>query len=85
MYKIVLLQPERLKGEPYFADTDIWALGLVLVECALGRYPFPYKDDPVQQLGYWEIMKYVTERESPQLPPSYSDDIKDFISICLRK
>ena len=28
------MSPERLKGESYFADTDIWSLGLVLVECA---------------------------------------------------
>ena len=26
------MSPERLKGEAYYADTDIWSLGLVLIE-----------------------------------------------------
>ena len=74
-----------MKGESYFSDTDIWSLGLTLVECALGRYPFPYEDDPVKELGFWEIVKYVTEREAPKLPPTFSEDFRNFIAICLRK
>jgi serine/threonine protein kinase len=41
----ILLKPERLKGESYFSDTDIWSLGLVLVESALGKFPYPYDED----------------------------------------
>ena len=35
------MSPERFKGEPYNHDTDIWSLGLAIIECALGRYPYP--------------------------------------------
>lgn len=35
------MSPERLKGEAYYKDTDIWSLGLVILECALNRFPFP--------------------------------------------
>ena len=74
-----------MKGDSYFSDTDIWSLGLTLVECALGKYPFPYDDDENKELGFWEIVKYITERESPKIPDSFSEDFKDFVARCLRK
>ena len=58
---------------------------MTLVECALGRYPYPYEDDPNKDLGFWEIVKYITEKESPKLPDSFSPEFKDFIARCLRK
>ena len=34
-------QPERLQGAEYSVLSDIWSLGVSLVEMALGRYPIP--------------------------------------------
>jgi len=34
------MSPERLLGEKYFADIDLWSLGMVLLEAATGKYPF---------------------------------------------
>ena len=34
-------QPERLQGSEYTILSDIWSLGISLVEMALGRYPIP--------------------------------------------
>lgn len=48
------MSPERLRGEPYYADTDIWSLGLVILECALGKFPFSLASDS-NQIGFWEI------------------------------
>ncbi|CAF0983833.1 unnamed protein product [Rotaria sp. Silwood1] len=49
-------KPERLEGTPAGIMNDIWALGLSLVEMAVGRYPIPpptsddidilFKEDP---------------------------------------
>jgi len=33
------MSPERLKGEAYTNNTDIWSLGLLLLECKLGWNP----------------------------------------------
>lgn len=33
------MSPERLKGDPYNNNTDIWSLGLLLLECKLGFNP----------------------------------------------
>ncbi|KAK3098082.1 hypothetical protein FSP39_015952 [Pinctada imbricata] len=35
------MSPERLQGTHYSVQSDIWSLGLSLVEMAIGRYPIP--------------------------------------------
>jgi serine/threonine protein kinase len=34
------MSPERLRGKPYTMSSDVWSLGLVLLECLLGDCPF---------------------------------------------
>ena len=34
------MSPERLKGENYTTDSDLWSLGLTLIEAATGKEPF---------------------------------------------
>ena len=36
-----MLQPERLQGAHYSVQSDIWSMGLSLVEMAIGKYPIP--------------------------------------------
>jgi len=36
-----ICQPERLQGTPYAVQSDIWSMGLSLVELAIGKYPIP--------------------------------------------
>ncbi|CAG0916589.1 unnamed protein product [Notodromas monacha] len=38
------MSPERLQGTHYSVQSDIWSLGLSLVEMALGMYPIPPPD-----------------------------------------
>ncbi|XP_022656451.1 dual specificity mitogen-activated protein kinase kinase 1-like [Varroa jacobsoni] len=38
------MSPERLQGTHYTVQSDIWSLGLSLVEMAIGRYPIPPPD-----------------------------------------
>ncbi|KAI8489211.1 dual specificity mitogen-activated protein kinase kinase 1-like isoform X1 [Branchiostoma floridae x Branchiostoma belcheri] len=35
------MSPERLQGTHYSVQSDIWSMGLSLVEMAVGRYPIP--------------------------------------------
>ena len=37
-------QPERLQGTHYSVQSDIWSMGLSLVELSIGRYPIPSPD-----------------------------------------
>lgn len=38
------MSPERLQGTHYSVQSDIWSLGLSLVEMAIGMYPIPPPD-----------------------------------------
>lgn len=38
-------QPERISGDPYTVKSDVWSLGITLVELALGRFPFSADED----------------------------------------
>ncbi|XP_019699994.1 dual specificity mitogen-activated protein kinase kinase dSOR1 isoform X2 [Harpegnathos saltator] len=39
------MSPERLQGSHYSVQSDIWSLGLSLVEMAIGQYPIPPPDE----------------------------------------
>lgn len=75
------MSPERLKGEPYNNNTDIWSLGLLLLECKLGK-------NPLEQGGsgaIWDVLKKIDEFEFPDLPESTSKLFYDFIKQCMIK
>ncbi|KAF5403303.1 Dual specificity mitogen-activated protein kinase kinase [Paragonimus heterotremus] len=38
------MAPERLTGELFNSPSDVWSLGLTLMELAIGRYPVPAVD-----------------------------------------
>eukprot|EP00854_Cymbomonas_tetramitiformis_P020060 gene20060-24017_t len=81
--------PERISGGSYSFDSDIWSLGLSLVECAEGRFPYPPQDlSPGSQpsLSFWDLLDYIVERPPPEMPTDqYSAEFCSFISQCLQK
>ncbi|KAL4481388.1 hypothetical protein ABPG72_010541 [Tetrahymena utriculariae] len=72
------MSPERLQGNNYSSDTDLWALGITILELALGKMPF-------QGMGYWELINSITQGNIPQLPDQYSDELRDLLNILLQK
>jgi len=36
----IYMSPERIKGAEYSVKSDIWSLGISLIELAIGRFPF---------------------------------------------
>lgn len=49
-------------GEEYSYSADVWGLGLTLVTCALGRFPFDHTG------GYWGLVSALREMDPPELP-----------------
>jgi mitogen-activated protein kinase kinase 1 len=47
--------PDRIIGNLYFSDTDIWSLGIMLMECALGSFPYKSKYDPNKRPEFLEL------------------------------
>ena len=78
------MSPERLKGEKYSYKADIWSLGIIAIECALGHHPYTRSDGPPPPL--FEIMQRVVVEDVP-LPPvtGLSPQCEDFIRKCLHK
>jgi mitogen-activated protein kinase kinase 1 len=38
---VTYMSPERISGGTYGFDSDVWSFALSIVECALGRFPYP--------------------------------------------
>jgi len=76
------MSPERLGGKPYSFASDIWSLGITLVECALGQYPYTAYTGS----NYFVLLSQIINDVPPQLPAeNFSVEFRDFISQCLCK
>ncbi|KAG9510164.1 Dual specificity mitogen-activated protein kinase kinase dSOR1, partial [Fragariocoptes setiger] len=80
------MSPERLRGETYTVQSDIWSLGLSLVELALGRYPIPPNDgnQETRSLSIFEQLEYIVKNAPPTVPrEGFSAEFKDLVDRCL--
>lgn len=39
------IQPERIQGAQYTVKSDVWSLGITLIELGMGRFPFSNDED----------------------------------------
>ena len=78
---VTYMSPERIDGQPYSFPADIWALGLTLLECSTGRYPY----DASQ--GTMQLMIQLMEDECPlpDVGDNVSPALRDFIERCMQK
>eukprot|EP01017_Pseudomicrothorax_dubius_P020390 TRINITY_DN2225_c0_g1_i3.p1 TRINITY_DN2225_c0_g1~~TRINITY_DN2225_c0_g1_i3.p1 ORF type:complete len:339 (-),score=23.79 TRINITY_DN2225_c0_g1_i3:249-1265(-) len=75
------MSPERLKGDPYTCDTDLWSLGLTVYELALGYFPYCDAKTGACNLGFFDLLTYINNNPAPSLPEDFSPEIRDFVSI----
>jgi mitogen-activated protein kinase kinase len=81
------MAPERIKGESqnqvstYTVASDVWSVGLSIIELAKGCYPYP----PETFANVFAQLTAIVNGAPPTLPPGYSDDANDFIAKCLLK
>lgn len=74
------MSPERIEGKKYSYPSDIWSLGVSLIECAIGKYPYP------QTSVYYELMHNIVAGPVPTLPEEkFSPEFRDFVAACLKK
>ncbi|XP_061079720.1 dual specificity mitogen-activated protein kinase kinase 3-like isoform X2 [Conger conger] len=78
------MAPERINPElnqrGYNVKSDVWSLGITLIELALLHFPYESWGTPFQQL------KQVVEEPSPQLPADqFSPELVEFSTHCLKK
>ncbi|KAK6147676.1 hypothetical protein DH2020_018588 [Rehmannia glutinosa] len=79
------MSPERILGGNYGYRSDIWSLGLVLLECATGEFPFS-SPQPEGWANVYELMETIVDQPAPHAPSDlYSPEFCAFISACVQK
>lgn len=71
------MSPERLTGGKYTYASDIWALGVSVAECLLGKYPF---DRPTTYFDY--IASTTTENMLSGRGRKFSRHVRHFVKVC---
>lgn len=80
------MAPERITGQSYTITSDVWSLGVTLLEVAQHRFPFPADGTEMQpRAGLIDLLTYIVRQPIPKLkdePESgirWSDNFKYFI------
>ncbi|GJQ67469.1 Dsor1 [Trypoxylus dichotomus] len=80
------MSPERLQGTLYSVQSDIWSLGLSLVEMAIADGDSPGHTNGPRPMAIFELLDYIVNEPPPKLPSGiFSDEFKDFVDRCLKK
>jgi mitogen-activated protein kinase kinase len=83
------MAPERIRGLPYTITSDVWSLGLTVLEVASNRFPFPPEGEPA--LGPIDLLSYIVSMKVPELKDDAASGVKwtrifkDFLENCLEK
>ena len=85
---LAYLPPERFGGEPYDERTDVWSLGITLVEIVYGDIYNLYNIKEFQDS--FEVMNIIKKANSDEImsrcfSESYSADLCDFVKSCLNE
>jgi mitogen-activated protein kinase kinase len=77
------MAPERISGQTYTINSDVWSLGITLLEVAQHRFPFPADGTEMQpRAGLIDLLTYIVQQPSPELKDDeviWPQTMKDFI------
>jgi len=81
------MAPERILGDEYGIYSDVWSLGLSLVEMATGIFPYPSNVDMDREsISPFELLQCIVNEDPPRLSMElFGDALRLFIEICLVK
>jgi mitogen-activated protein kinase kinase len=77
------IQPERIQGGKYSVQSDVWSLGMTMMELVIGKFPFPPDGKP---LSVFELLEYIVHEPVPTLPAGkFTPAFESFIARSLIK
>ena len=82
----IYMAPERIDADLYYINCDVWSLGIIVMECIMGFYPYIIYNNNVLPNSVWIVHELIENNPVPQLDKNiYSQDLIDFINQCLIK
>ena len=87
------MAPERIQGAQYSVKSDVWSLGLSLLELAIGRFPFDADcasagtRASAGTYGILDLLQRIVHEPAPRLPknPAFPVSLEKMIEQCLIK
>ena len=59
---------ERIKGGTSDYNSDIWSLGMVVVECVIRHFPYMHYEDHKSGQRFFELLEAIVESPPPSTP-----------------
>lgn len=87
------MAPERIQGGAYTVRSDVWSVGLTVMELAVGRFPFDASDSSAGDrasagpMGILDLLQQIVHEPAPKLPKSdaFPPILHEFAAKCLLK
>lgn len=87
------MAPERIQGGAYTVRSDVWSVGLTVMEVAVGRFPFDASDNAAGDrasagpMGILDLLQQIVHEPAPKLPKSdaFPPILHEFVAKCLLK
>ncbi|CAD8089005.1 unnamed protein product [Paramecium primaurelia] len=73
----VYMSPERLNGEMYGKDSDIWSIGILTTESLMGKHP-------IQKTQFIDMVNEISTFNIENVQAKISAEMKNFISMCVK-
>ncbi len=79
--------PERIQGDKYTIKSETWSFGLMIIELAIGKFPYDFKpepDDEGESVNILEVLQTIVNGPAPKLPKSdaFPSILYDMIEKC---
>ncbi len=82
----IYMAPERIDADIYYLNCDVWSLGIIVMECILGYYPYIIYNNNTLPNSVWIVHELIENNPVPQLDKNiYSQELIDFTNQCLTK
>ncbi|KAI7992487.1 Mitogen-activated protein kinase kinase 6 [Camellia lanceoleosa] len=70
----------------YDYKSDIWSLGMVILECAIGRFPYIQSEEQQAWPSFYKLLEAIVGSPPPSAPPDqFSSEFCSFVSACVQK
>ncbi|XP_062516550.1 dual specificity mitogen-activated protein kinase kinase 5-like [Corticium candelabrum] len=80
------MAPERILGGQYGVHSEVWSLGVTILEIALGYFPFRKSGSSPEGMLAIDLLQCIVSEEPPQLPSDeFSPACVDFLCQCMQK